>query len=68
MRLPRTASYALFHEAWAAAYEDHRSAYEAASKRQLEESDGEEAPLGMGWLAMRGFGVRLLLVGGPMRK
>jgi hypothetical protein len=71
LRLPRTASYALFQAlAWAAAYEDvdHRSAYEAASKRQLEESDGEEAPLGMGWLAMRGFGVRLLLVGGPMRK
>ena len=68
LRLPRTASYALFHEAWAAAYEDHRSAYEAASKRQLEESDGEEAQLGARWFAMRGFDVRLLLVGGPMRK
>ena len=68
LRLPRTASYALFHEAGAAAYEEHRSAYEAASKRQLEESNGEEAQLGARWFAMRGFDVRLLLVGGPMRK
>lgn len=68
--LKQPASYEAFHAAWTQAYEPLRAAYESAAAKHLQRdgsSSSLESSLGAEWFAMRGFDVRLLRVGGPMR-
>jgi hypothetical protein len=67
-RLPASAGYCAFMEAWTREYEPRRAAYETAAAARLDGDAPLERALGPAWFAMRGFDVHLLAVGGPMRK
>ena len=70
LRLKGSATYGDYLAAWFVAYEDVRADYEATAARLMAESGGEpERKRGLtpAWVAMRGFDVHLMAVGGPMR-
>lgn len=65
LQLPRTCGFERFHEAWMGEFSQRREALEAAAVRHAE---GYECSMNGVWLAMRALDVRMLAVGGPMRK
>eukprot|EP01043_Picozoa_sp_COSAG02_P047668 COSAG02_NODE_4592_length_5182_cov_4.487901_6_plen_221_part_00 len=71
LRLPRAASYAVFHAAWSAQYAEQREALESAAARYasslLPWLGGSTEQEATAWLRVRAFDVRMLREGGPMR-
>ena len=60
-------NYRAFHHAWMAEYEARRAAYEGAAAERLGEDEMRRG-LDAKWVGMRGLDVRMMDVGGPMRK
>lgn len=64
--------YAAYCEAWLAAYCHERLGYEAAAARHLANApvitEKLEQRLGVAWFAMRGYDVKMMAEGGPLRR
>ena len=66
LRLSGMVSYADYSAAWLAAFKEHQIEYEAHAQRLIGQAESTRG-LSHIWLAMRGFDVKLMAVGGPMR-
>ncbi len=68
LRLPRAASYTVFHAAWSAHYAEQREALESAAARHASSlSPWPGGSSASAWLSVRALDVRMLREGGPMR-
>lgn len=77
--LKQGATYDEFQRAWFAQYDKEGAPYEMAASKHLASGDGVsssgggvdvgelERRLGASWFAMRGFDVKMMVVGAPMR-
>ena len=66
LRVRPQQAYDEYAEAWFNSYEQHRRVYEAVAEDLFGEQERQRG-LTPSWLAMRGFDVMLMAVGGPMR-
>lgn len=60
--------YAVFYKAWMEAYAGEGAAFEAAAERLLDRRCPIETRLRCKWFAMRGLDVKMMEVGGPLRR